>query len=183
MLGIAKPATATVEAILSQPLPALAAAIAPSGIATNHATSNAARASTIVYGNTSRIIDHTDRSGRRNDVPMLPSAMSPRNDRYCSPTGRSRLSARRSSAFSSGPAWSPRIASTGSPGISRTSKKTIVTRPTTVSSARTRRPARYRKRPGDIIRTIVRSILFGVGFPAGSGYSPPSSSVCVSDSG
>ncbi len=164
MFGIARPATATVEAILSQPLPAWAAAIVPSGIATNQATSSAAIARTIVYGKTSRIIDQTERSGCLNEVPILPSAMLPRKERYCSPTGRSRSSARRSSAFSSGPAWSPRIASTGSPGINRTNKKTIVTRPTTVSSARTRRPARYRKRPGDIIGAIVRPIPVRVGF-------------------
>ena len=54
---------------------------------------------------------------------------------------------------------------------------------TTVSSARTRRPSRYRKRPGDIIGAILRSIGSGVGFPAGSAYRPASNSGNVTESG
>src|SRR5215471_17171590 len=101
------------------------AAQTPAGIPIRQPITMAASVSTMVCGKASAISVQTARCVTML-VPRSPRRAWPRKSKYCAPIQRSRPSSARRAARVSGVARSPRIAMAGSPGTTRTSRKTSV---------------------------------------------------------
>src|SRR6266700_1653306 len=101
------------------------AAQMPAGMPTRQPITIAASVNTMVCGKASAISVQTARCVTML-VPRLPSKAWPRKSKYCAAIQRSRPSSARRAARASGVARSPRITMAGSPGTTRTSRKTSV---------------------------------------------------------
>ena len=139
--GTDTPASASAVAPESIAVPRHTAAAMPSGSATSSATNIAAPASSAVAGMREATCETTG-SPVRSDVPRSPRTAPDRNPTYCSSSGRSSPSRRRSSSTSACGAVSPSIACAGSPGMRWIREKTRVATPNSTGTVSTRRRAR-----------------------------------------
>src|SRR3954470_5262886 len=126
----------------------------PSGSATAIATL-IAHSARIAVSPKRREISRTTGCPERNDVPRSPRATPPRNDPYCTRSGRSSPRLVRSRVTSSAVAPSPSIACAGSPGTRWINGKTRVATPSSTGIASINRRTRERATPPILVPTAA----------------------------
>ena len=132
---------------LSSQDPGRNAAMMPKGKAIANAIRTATTANSAVCGKTSAIRDETGFLWSRQDTPRVPESTSRPNAASCPEIGLSKSRQARRAARSASVAWSPSMASTGSPGTARRIKNTARATPTMANRAP---PMRRRKRSDQV---------------------------------